>query len=130
MDTKNGSKPQPPPAATAEADSAAVQAQVVEYGTTQKDAVAGAIESEENGAKAPKKAPDAGMKNYFVRDLLVAFNSNANLRLPASVQVWDQVRLSANSTLLSHLHWLWHHHAAHDHCLWCVLRQHRWFRQY
>lgn len=65
MDTIGGSKPPQPPAASAAGENAAVTAQVIEAGTTQKDDVAKAIEVQEDGKKPTKKA-ESNMKHYFV----------------------------------------------------------------
>lgn len=68
MDTIGGSKPPQPPAASAAGENAAVTAQAIEAGTTQKDDVAKAIELPEDGKKPAKKAADSNMKHYFVSD--------------------------------------------------------------
>ncbi|KAF2472343.1 P-loop containing nucleoside triphosphate hydrolase protein [Lindgomyces ingoldianus] len=65
MDTISGSKPAPPPAATAEADAVAPQAQVLESGATSKDEIAQKTEADENDTKSSQKAPEGGLKNYF-----------------------------------------------------------------
>lgn len=66
MDTNTGSKPPQPPAATAGAETAAMQAQILEAGNTPKDLVTEVIVKDNNGTTPPKKAADNGLKNYFV----------------------------------------------------------------
>jgi ATP-binding cassette subfamily B (MDR/TAP) protein 1 len=68
MDTIAGSKPPQPLAATAGAESAAMQAQVLKSGNTQKDPAAEVIVPDKDGATPPKKAAENGLKNYFVGD--------------------------------------------------------------
>jgi hypothetical protein len=66
MDTIIGSKPPQPPAATAGAETVAIQAQVLESDKTQKGPVTEAIVQDEDGTIQPKKAAENGLKNYFV----------------------------------------------------------------
>jgi len=69
MHTINTSRPPVPPATTAAAEATAIQGQVLEHATVQKDAVAGTVEVEGNDTKTPMKAADAGLRNYFVSAL-------------------------------------------------------------
>jgi hypothetical protein len=69
MDTINRSKHPQPPAATAGVETAAMQAQVLEAGTKQKDVFAEKIEQSEDGTATDKKPSENGLKNYFVTAL-------------------------------------------------------------
>ena len=63
----NKDLPHPPLAAGAEAETARLNTQVLDVGTTEKDIVAeNAKEGEKN--EVTKKQSDAGLKNYFVSD--------------------------------------------------------------
>jgi hypothetical protein len=67
MDSMNGSKLPQPPAATAEAETAASQAQAIKAVNMDKDAVTETSDPDGNDLSTPKKTPEGGMKNYFVR---------------------------------------------------------------
>ena len=54
------------PAASAEAENAALTAQVLETGIQEKDGVVEAIARDGEVSVKPKKVPKDGMKNYFV----------------------------------------------------------------
>jgi hypothetical protein len=69
MDTFHRSKPPPRPTTAAEAETAAAQAQIVEAGAVQKDMTDETVIADENGGKMSKKAPNNGLKNYFVSTL-------------------------------------------------------------
>jgi hypothetical protein len=67
MGFMTGSKLRQPPAATAEAETAAFQAQAIEMVNMDKDIVTETFDTDDYGASKSKKAPEGGMKNYFVR---------------------------------------------------------------
>jgi hypothetical protein len=73
MDTNTGSKPQPPPGTTADAEAVALQAQVLDHGAL-KDVAAETSEVKVDSVEARKKAPSAGFANYFVCDLMEVTN--------------------------------------------------------
>ena len=54
------------PRATAEAETAALNAQILKTGTTQKDNIVELNQGTDDGVAETKKAPEAGLKNYFV----------------------------------------------------------------
>ncbi|KAF1934701.1 P-loop containing nucleoside triphosphate hydrolase protein [Clathrospora elynae] len=58
-------KPSLPPAASAEAENAALTAQVLVAGTSEKDRVTETFEQDEDGPVKAKKVPQAGLMNYF-----------------------------------------------------------------
>lgn len=70
MNSNDDGKPLPPPAATADAESTALNAQILTAGTTNKDAVVEVIQGTQNGVAEKKKPPQAGLKNYFVSNKL------------------------------------------------------------
>jgi hypothetical protein len=72
MDTLSGTKPPQPPATTAGAETAAVQAHILEAGTTQKDSVAETVNIEDGGTTPAKKAAGSPLKNYFVSARVVS----------------------------------------------------------
>jgi hypothetical protein len=104
MDNLNGTKPPMRPATTAGAETAAMQAHVIEAGSLQRGMAKQADEADDKNAqnaeialqahvfeassiekdmaketteadeKPAKPAPDNGMKNYFVRPLILSVN--------------------------------------------------------
>jgi hypothetical protein len=67
MDSKVSDSRLPPrPTTNAEAENAALATQVLETGLDEKKDVASATEQDGETATKAKKAPQAGMKNYFV----------------------------------------------------------------
>jgi hypothetical protein len=77
------------PAATMEADNAAVTAQVLEAGTREKDRVVENIEEHGDATKNTKDAPKAGLVNYFVSDSRSG-KCIANLPCSAGFHIWDK----------------------------------------
>jgi hypothetical protein len=66
MDDINKDNPPPPAAASAEAETAHLTAQVLEVGRTEKDRVAETVKNNADSTSDQKKVPQAGLKNYFV----------------------------------------------------------------
>lgn len=67
MDSKVSDSRLPPrPTTNAEAENAALATQVLETGIDEKNDVATATEQDGEASTKTKKAPQAGMKNYFV----------------------------------------------------------------
>jgi hypothetical protein len=105
MDSMNGSRPPQPPAATAEAETAALQAQVVEVEKTDKDIVVESSNPNHGGTSTSEKTPENGMKNYFVRTLLPVPRSFANVEHLARLLVRNQAGPCSHHTMLYQLHW-------------------------
>ena len=66
MDAITKDNPPPPAAASAEAETAQLTAQILEVGTTEKDRVAETVKNDVDASLDQKKVPQAGLKNYFV----------------------------------------------------------------
>jgi hypothetical protein len=107
MDT---SKSQPPTAAPAAAgpDPAVAPVQVLQYEGSKQDPLDKSVEVTVDAPKVTKKAPDAGMKNYFVSTGLYLYKPKTDLWL-ASVQVRHQAGLAPDSHMLSHIYRLRYH---------------------
>jgi hypothetical protein len=117
MDTISDTKPPPRPAATVDAETVAMQAQVLEVGAIEKGMAKDTVEGDEKNAKDKKGAPDNGLKNYFVRTFIPSGSSIANKCSIASLLLRHQTRLLPNHSLLSHVHWIGHHHTTDEHHL-------------
>jgi hypothetical protein len=124
MDTITGSKPPQPPAATAGAETVAIQAQVLESGNTQKDLGTEAIVQDEDSTTPPKKAAENGLKNYFVGAPYI-YTSPANSILIAIIFVRDQARFLSHHTMLLHLHRIWHSRAIDANSVRCEYNRQR-----
>jgi len=61
-----------PPTASAEGETAAIQAQIIETGASKTDTVVKAAEKSVDLKSENKKASDAGLKNYFVSNMVAA----------------------------------------------------------
>ena len=66
MSTSDEVKLPPPPAATAGAETAALNAQILKAGNAEDDRVVELKEEPTNDAAKAKDIPQAGLKNYFV----------------------------------------------------------------
>jgi hypothetical protein len=80
MDTLGGTKPPQPPTTTAGAEAAAVQAQILEVGKTQKDHATEAVDIGDDGSPTAKKAAASPLKNYFVSARLLSSHHSVDLR--------------------------------------------------
>ena len=66
MSTVSDGKPPPPPATTAEAEMAALNAEILETGNANNGRIVEVAEEINGNAAKTKKAPQAGLNNYFV----------------------------------------------------------------
>lgn len=97
-----------PPSASAEGETAALQAQVLETSTVNEKDATKTVDTPEGTKLVSKKASDAGLGNYFVgvaARFLVETLANITI---ASVQVWNHARLLFNNFELLHINWIRH----------------------
>jgi hypothetical protein len=67
MGFMRGLKPRRSPTAIAKAEAAAFRADAIEMVDMDKDIITETSDTDNHGASESKKAPEGGMKNYFVR---------------------------------------------------------------
>jgi hypothetical protein len=122
MDSMNGSKPVQPPtaAAAAETETVTIQAHVLEAGKTDKGIDAESLNIDEDGTPIPKKAPAGGMKDYFVRMLLIVKRPAANIEYLAGLHLRNKIGPSPHHAMLSQLYRLRRHYAIDERSLWYV----------
>jgi hypothetical protein len=122
MDSMNGSKPVQPPtaAAAAETETVTIQAHVLEAGKTDKGIDAESLNIDEDGTPTPKKAPAGGMKDYFVRMLLIVKGPAANIEYLAGLHLRNKTGPSPHRAMLSQLYRLRRHYAIDECSLWYV----------
>jgi hypothetical protein len=105
------------PAATIEADNAAVTAQVIDAGTREKDRDVENIEKSGVGTTSTKDAPNAGLVNYFVSGFRHC-ECVANLLRSAGIHIRNQTGHLSCCSVLSHFYSLRNHNAFDDSHLW------------
>jgi hypothetical protein len=115
-----GFRPRQPPAATAEAETAAFQTQAIEMVNMDKDIFTETYDTDDHGASKPKKAPEGGMKNYFVRTWSHQ-KPTANVEHLAGLFVRNQARRSPHYTMLYQFHRLGRHCAVDERSLWYLI---------
>jgi hypothetical protein len=120
MDSIKGSRPVQPPVATTEAETATIQAHVLEAGKTDKDTVVESYGTSEDGTSTPKKAPDGGMKNYFVRRSIDKNVPAANVQNLAGLCIRNKIGPSPHHTMLSQLYRFRRHYPVDECSLWYV----------
>jgi hypothetical protein len=120
MDSVNGSRTVQPPAATTEAEPAAIQAHVFEAGKMDKGIIADCFDTSEDGTSTPKKAPEGGMKNYFVGRLIAQKVPDANVEHLASLHLRNKIGPSPHHAMLSQLRRFRRHYPADERSLWYV----------
>jgi hypothetical protein len=120
MNSINGSRPVQAPVATTEAEAFTIQAQVLEAGKTDKDTVVESYDTSEDGTSTPKKAPDGGMKNYFVRRSIDRIVPAANIQNLAGLCIRNKTGPSPHHTMLSQLYRFRRYYAVDERSLWYV----------
>ena len=93
-----------PPSASAEGETAALQAQVLEASTVNKENGTEAVVTPEDSKLVSKKASGAGLENYFVGALgIFSFVTMLANIATASLQIWNYARLLFNIYELPHI---------------------------
>ena len=97
-----------PPSASAEGETAALQAHVLEASTVNKEDGIKPADKSEGTKSVSKKASDGGLKNYFVGVIAMFFLTMLANITTAGLQVWNHARLLSDIFELSHINWIGH----------------------
>jgi hypothetical protein len=109
-----------PPAAITEAEPDVIQAQVLEAGKMDKDIVRDSFDTSKDDTSTPKKAPEGGMKNYFVWRLIAEKVPDANVEHLAGLHLRKKIGPSPHHNMLSQLRRFRRHYSVDECSLWYV----------